>query len=143
MLMPTVVDRIEQVARMFTAPRAITLVSVPWFPWPRRSRQVLEALERGCDTWFGNSIAFFDLWPEQEEELHRWYDELCARSHPRFELHGHGYGPFWWIVHGEIADCLTKPYEQSVEALQQRYIQLNLASPEPPVANPDAPTGRN
>jgi hypothetical protein len=65
-------------------------------------------------------VEFFDLWLEQNEELKRWYDAQCASARPMFELHGHGYGPLWWLVNGNVLDCLTKPYEYSLTELQQR-----------------------
>ena len=45
---------------------------------------------------------------------------VCERHAPRFELHGHGYGPLWWQFAGVVVECLTKPYEQPLISLQQR-----------------------
>ena len=105
--------------------RAIAVVSVPWSPWPRKSRVVLAALEDSRDVWLpGLAVEFFDLWPEREDELNRWYEGMCQSHAPRFELHGHGYGPLWWLAGGAVLDCLTKPYEQPLESLQQRSATL-------------------
>ncbi|HTI52055.1 MAG TPA: hypothetical protein VL475_13920 [Planctomycetaceae bacterium] len=93
---------------------------------------MLNQLERSRDNWLpGAPVAFFDLWPEREEALHAWYDELCELRFPKFELHGHGYGPFWWLTNGQIVDCLTKPCEHTLEALQQRYVELNRDAVNP------------
>jgi hypothetical protein len=137
--MPIVVERMDQVAQMFSAPRVLTLVSVPWSPWPRQSRQIFDELEKSRDNWLpGLQVSFFDLRPESDEALHGWYDGFCAIHSPQFELHGHGYGPFWWLANGEIVDCLTKPCEYTLEALQQRYRQLNLEPVCPSAKSPNA-----
>jgi hypothetical protein len=142
--MPIVVERMDQVAPMFSVPRAIALVSVPWSPWPLRSRQMLNQLERSREDWLPSApLAFFDLWPEREKALHAWYDELCEFCFPKFELHGHGYGPFWWLTDGEIVDCLTKPYEHTLEALQQRYVVLNREFVKPHSPNPGSTSQSN
>src|SRR5262245_43923015 len=96
------VERIEQVPLMLTSERAIALVSVPWSPGPVLSRRVLAALESNQEQWLpGVLVAFFDLWPEREEALLAWYEEQCRLHWPRFELHGHGWGPLWWLVRGQ------------------------------------------
>jgi hypothetical protein len=119
--MANVVERLEQVPPFLAAPRVIALVSVPWSPWPRRSRQSLEALEASREEWLpGCPVEFFDLRPEQEEELNRWYDALCRSHWPRFALHGDGYGPLWWLARGQVLDCLSKPYGYCLESLQRR-----------------------
>jgi hypothetical protein len=123
--MAEVVKTMGQVFRMLSASRAIVLVSVPWSPWPRKSREVLAALESTQKQWaFNASVEFFDLWPESEEALTGWYEELCITSSPRFVLHGHGYGPLWWLAEGKVLSCLAKPYEYPMEELQQRSKSL-------------------
>ena len=110
---------------MLAAPRAIALISVPWSPWPRKSRDVLAALESSRQLWSpGASVMFFDLWPEREDELNRWYEGLCQSHAPRLELHGHGYGPLWWLAGGVVLECLTRPYEQPLASLQRRSAAL-------------------
>lgn len=110
---------------MLSASHTIALVSVPWSPWPRKSREVLAALESTRGQWSPDSPAeFFDLWPERDDELNRWYEALCVSSSPRFELHGHGYGPLWWLAEGKVLGCLTKPYDHTLEDLQQRSAAL-------------------
>jgi hypothetical protein len=107
------------------AARAIVLVSVPWSPWPGKSREVLAALEATRGHWSPDaSVEFFDLWPERNEELNRWYDKLCADLSPQFELHGHGYGPLWWLAEGDVLECLTKPYEHALETLRRRSAEI-------------------
>jgi hypothetical protein len=116
-----VVDNMRQASAMLSASHAIAVVSVPWSPWPRKSRQVLAALGSTRGHWSPDSfVEFFDLWPERDGELNRWYDALCASASPWFELHGHGYGPLWWLASGKVLECITKPYEYSLEELQQR-----------------------
>jgi hypothetical protein len=44
------------------------------------------------------------------------------------ELHGHGYGPLWWLAGGVVLVCLTKPYERPLASLQQRSAALLQAS---------------
>ena len=84
-------------------------------------RSVLDALEASQREWAANSpVGFFVLWPEEEDELRRWYEELCRQHAPRFELHGHGYAPLWWLVEGQVVDCMSRPYEASVPVLQSR-----------------------
>jgi hypothetical protein len=119
--MVQVVENMQQATLMLSASRAIALVSVPWSPWPRKSRDVLDALESTRGQWFPDShVEFFELWPERDSDLNRWYDALCVSASPRFELHGHGYGPLWWLAAGKVLDCITKPYEYPQEELQQR-----------------------
>lgn len=123
--MVNVIEHLEQTAAMMSAPRAIVLVSVPWSPWPQKSRRTLAALEATRTLWSPNAaVEFFDLWPERNEELNRWYDELCASASPRFALHGDGYGPFWWMVEGKVLKCLTRPYEIPPQSLQQRSAEI-------------------
>ena len=119
--MVNVIDNIELLPPLLAAPRAIALVAVPWSPWHAWSRRVLDALESSRALWLpGGQVQFFVLWPERDEKLNPWYEELCQAHYPRFELHGHGYAPLWWLAEGQIMDCLTKPYEMSLEDLQQR-----------------------
>lgn len=119
--MATVIDSLGLLPAMHAAPRAIALVAVAWSPWHRRSRLVLDALEASRAEWSPNSpVGFFVLWPEEEDELRRWYEELCRQHAPRFELHGHGYGPLWWLVEGQVVDCMSRPYEAGRPALQER-----------------------
>jgi hypothetical protein len=119
--MARVVERMDQVPALLAAPRAVALVSVPWSPWPRKSRDVLVALERNRESWLpGAPVEFFDLWPEREDELNSWYEGMCHSHAPRFELHGHGYGPLWWLAGGVVLECQTKPYELPLEALRER-----------------------
>lgn len=123
--MAHVVQTMAQMHPMLSASRAIVLVSVPWSPWPRKSRDMLAALESTLGHWSrGPAVGFFDLWPECDGELNRWYEVLCANSSPQFELHGHGYGPLWWLAEGEVLDCLSRPYEYTLESLQQRSAGL-------------------
>jgi hypothetical protein len=114
-----------QVSQMLSASRAIVLVSVAWSPWPRKSREVLVALEFSRGQWAPNAtVEFFDIWPERDDELNHWYEGLCVNSAPPFELHGHGYGPLWWLAKGKVLECLSKPYEYPLETLQQRAAAL-------------------
>jgi hypothetical protein len=123
--MAHVIEKIRQVSQIQWAGRAIVLVSVPWSPWPSKSREVLAALESTQMQWSrGASARFFDLWPERDGELNHWYETLCIHGSPLFTLHGHGYGPLWWLAEGRILDCLPKPYEYSLESLQQRSAAL-------------------
>src|ERR1700730_19441219 len=123
--MPIEVASLDLLASMLVAPRAIVLVSVPWSPWPPKSWNILAALETTRNVWFPNaSVEFFELFPEKEEKLNEWYQFKCKRQAPLRELHGHGYGPLWWLAEGEVIDCLAKPYEHSLESLQQRSMTL-------------------
>jgi hypothetical protein len=119
--MVVIIERIEQLSAIHSADRAIVLVSVDWSPWPKESRNTMTALEESRDEWSPDSaVEFFDFWPDRDIELERWYDETCRRYAPQFELHGHGYGPFWWMRNGKILDCLTMPYKPPISQLQQR-----------------------
>src|SRR5215813_9873275 len=101
--MVVAVEGAAQLPALLAAPRAIVLVSVPWSPWPRKSRDALAALEASREQWSPNApVAFFALWPEGEDALNRWYEGLCEQYSPRFELHGHGYGPLWWVAGGAV-----------------------------------------
>jgi hypothetical protein len=120
-IMANVIDNMELLSRVLAAPRAIALVAVAWSPWHRRSLPILERLESSQGQWSPNyPVSFFVLWPEKDGELNRWYDELCRQEYPRFELHGHGYAPLWWLIDGRVVDCLMKPYEANLRALQMR-----------------------
>jgi hypothetical protein len=119
--MATVINKMEQLSAMLAAPRAISLLAVAWSPWHRLSLPKLEALESTREQWSPQaSVDFFALWPENDRELNRWYDELCRQQSTQFELHGHGYAPLWWLTNGIIVDCLAKPYQESLAALQTR-----------------------
>ena len=116
-----VVENMRQASQLLSAPRAIVLVSVPWSPWPHKSREVLIALDSTRAFWSPAIVVeFFDLWPERDHELNRWYEALCISLSPRFELHGHGYGPLWWLANGKVLECITKPYDYPLEELRQR-----------------------
>lgn len=119
--MAALIQNMPQLSSMLSARRAICLVSVPWSHWPRQSRPILAALESTQKQWSPDFLVlFFELCPEGNDELNRWYEALCINSSPRFELHGHGYGPLWWLTHGDVLDCLTRPYDYALEELQQR-----------------------
>jgi hypothetical protein len=119
--MTALIDNIRTIPTMLGAPRAIVLVAVAWSPWHQRSRPLLVALESSQEEWSpGRPVDFFELWPERDAELNHWYEELIHHSWPRFELHGHGYAPFWWLRQGEVIDCLTNPYEAGLAVLQER-----------------------
>jgi hypothetical protein len=119
--MAHVIERVQQVPALLTAPRAVALVSVPWSPWPQKSRDVLAVLERSRELWLPDTpVEFFDLWPERDDKLNRWYEGICQSHALRFELHGHGYGPLWWLAGGVVLGCQTKPYELPLESLQER-----------------------
>lgn len=123
--MAYVVENIQQASPMLSASRAIALVSVAWSPWPRLSREVLAALESTLGQWSPDPLVeLFDLWPERDDELNRWYDALCVSLSPRFELHGHGYGPLWWMANGKVLECITRPYEYPLEELQERSVAV-------------------
>jgi hypothetical protein len=123
--MARVIENMTDLTSMLSSSCAIAIVSVPWSPWHSKSREVLAALESTCRQWSPNaSVKFFDLWPERDEELNRWYTALCTNLSPRLELHGHGYGPLWWLAEGEVLECLIKPYEYSLETIQQRSAEL-------------------
>jgi hypothetical protein len=122
--MASVIDNMGLLAPMLTAPRAIGLVAVAWSPWHRQSRAVLDSLESAQQQWSpGRPVDFYILWPEKDAELNRWYENLCREKYPRFELHGHGYAPLWWLVRGHVIDCLIKPYQTRLETLQQRSVK--------------------
>jgi hypothetical protein len=115
------IDSIQSLSSMLMAPRSIGMIAVAWSPWHRRSRPLLAALEASQPDWsVSHPIDFFELWPEKDANLSQWYEELVNRSWPRFELHGHGYAPFWWLRQGEVVDCLSKPYDVELTALQER-----------------------
>jgi hypothetical protein len=119
--MAQTIKQMGQLATMLLAPRAITVVSVAWSPFPRKSRDALAALESTQEFWSPKSpIEFFDLWPEEDETLNSWYDGECRAAYPKFELHGHGYGPIWWLANGKVLDCLTGPYNFPLGELQER-----------------------
>lgn len=85
----------SQLPNVLAAPRAIVLVSVEWSPGPKKSRQMLAALEDSREIWLPASVVeFFDLRPEHDEELNRWYERQCREESAGFALHGDGYGPF-------------------------------------------------
>jgi hypothetical protein len=119
------VTSIKHLPAMLTAPRAIALVFVAWSPWPSKSRDILTDLESNRKVWLpSSSLEFFELWPERDESLNSWYEDMCKSYALRFELHGHGYGPLWWLVRGEVIDCLSKPYGHSLETLQRRSVAI-------------------
>jgi hypothetical protein len=121
--MATEIEDIAALASLLSAPRAIALVYVPWSPWPRKSRVVLGELEASQVEWSTEMpISFFVLSPEKDETLNAWYEGVCSEYSQRFVLHGDGYGPFWWLSRGKIIDCLTKPYDVALKALQMRSI---------------------
>ena len=106
------IETVDQIPALVNASRAIALLSVPWSVWPRKSKKVLELLEKTQTTWASDlRIEYFDIWPEKNEELNRWYEGLCEEYADQFELHGHGYGPLWWVRDGVILRSMTKPYE--------------------------------
>jgi hypothetical protein len=72
-------------------------------------------------------VEFFDLWPERDDELNGWYDKQCLDLAPWFELHGHGYGPLWFLARGQVLDCLNKPYEYRLADLQRRAADIFAA----------------
>ena len=119
--MPHVVESMQQLGPMIAAPRAVVLVSVPWSPWPNKARPSLATLaltrRRWSPVW---QVEFFDLRPESDEELNRWYESVLREYWPRFELSAGGYGPFWWVTRGRVIDYLTKPYNLSLEELERR-----------------------
>jgi hypothetical protein len=97
------------------------MIAVAWSPWHQRSRPVLVTLESSQSQWSpGRPVSFFELWPEKDANLNQWYQDLTHQKWPRFELHGHGYAPFWWLRHGEVIDCLSKPYQAGLPGLQKR-----------------------
>jgi hypothetical protein len=119
--MSALIDTILALPAMLGAPRGIVLVAVAWSPWHQRSRPLLAALESSQADWSpGRPVHFFELWPEKDSDLYQWYEALARRSVPRFELHGHGYAPFWWLRQGDVIDCLSKPYQADLAVLQQR-----------------------
>jgi hypothetical protein len=119
--MVSVIDNMPSLQQMLSADRAITLVAVPWSPWYRFSRPILDALEVSEAQWSPKCpVKFFVLWPEKDDELNQWYEQLCQQERPRFELHGHGYAPLWWLARGQVVDCLAKPYEVDAAMLQKR-----------------------
>ena len=110
---------------MLTCERAIALVYVPWSPGPRFGMPLLAALEATSQDWSRNNrIGFFVLYEEAEARLSAWFAGTCKQYEPRFVLHGNGWGPFWWLVHGGIVDCIEKPYEASIEELKERSKRL-------------------
>jgi hypothetical protein len=119
--MAHVIQCLSQVSQMTSAVRAITVVSVPWSVTPRKSRELMANLEATRASWSPHvDIEFFDIWPEREDELNRWYEEQCQLAWPMFELHGHGHGPLWWHTNGRVLGCLTKPYELPLEEIQRK-----------------------
>jgi hypothetical protein len=122
--MATIIDHGDQVSLLTTTPRAIAMVSVEWSPWHRKSRHVLAALEDTREHWTVRSVSFFELWPEREQGIRGWYNQLCQSYAPEFELHGHVFGPLWWLVDGDIVGCQLKPYELGLRVLQARSASL-------------------
>ena len=121
----TVVEGLRDLPGLLAAPRAVAVVSVPWSPWPRRSREALAALERTRGDWSPSAeVAFFDLRPEAGAGLGRWYEAWVAQHAARFELHGHGYGPLWWLAGGAVLGCLAKPYDRPPADLERRSAAL-------------------
>ncbi|MFL5244031.1 MAG: hypothetical protein ACJ8FY_18160 [Gemmataceae bacterium] len=119
--MAYVIDNMGLLAPMLNAPRSIAVVAVAWSPWHYQSRALLQVLESSQEQWSaGRPVDFYALWPEKDAELNRWYGDLIREQYPRFELHGHGYAPFWWLIKGQVVDCLTKPYETKLAWLQDR-----------------------
>jgi hypothetical protein len=126
--MSIVINSLGQIPRLMAAPRSIALLFVEWSPGPYRSRVVLNNLEASRNEWSPkHAIEFFEIVPEAQDELNRWYEELCRLYSPRFELHGHGWGPLWWVANGEVLDCLTKPYELPLETSIQRSVNVLLS----------------
>jgi hypothetical protein len=118
-----VVDSLQELQPLLAAPRAIVLVAVAWSPWPAKSRVTLGALEESQRRWSPNaSVEFFELWPENEPALRQWYEDVCRSHAERFELHGHGYGPLWWLANGTVLNCIKKPYERSLDSLESASI---------------------
>jgi hypothetical protein len=118
--MPALIDTIRALPTMLAASRGIVLVAVAWSPGYLRSRPLLSALESSQAQWSpAHPVNFFELWPEKDAQLNEWYEALIHKL-PRFELHGHGYGPFWWLRQGEVIDCLSKPYEAGLAILEKR-----------------------
>ncbi|MDB5345835.1 MAG: hypothetical protein JWP89_4212 [Schlesneria sp.] len=116
-----VILNVPQLSQMQLASRAIALISVPWSPWPQKSREVLVSLETSQEQWSPQCpVEFFDVWPERDAELNRWYEMQCVDAEPKFELHGHGYGPLWWLANGKVLECLAKPYDLPLKEIQRR-----------------------
>ena len=90
---------------------------------PALGSPVLDSLNATQQQWSPEPISFFVLCPAGDRRLADWYSDLYHLYEPRFTLHGHGWGPFWWLVRGTIVDCLTKPYEQSIEQLRERTLK--------------------
>lgn len=119
--MSDVIDNMDGLPALLAARRAVAVIAVAWSPWHRESRAVLGRLETTRSEWSpGRPVGFFILWPESDAELNRWYEAMCQHYLPHFELHGHGYAPLWWLKRGEVVDCLSKPYETELAALQDR-----------------------
>jgi hypothetical protein len=108
----------------------MTFVYVDWSPGPRISRANFTALEETRSRWFPeHEVNFYELHPEAEEELNRWYDEMLQTYHPRFALHGHGNGPIWWMERGEVVACTDRPaHAYTVDELQ-RYSRKAFTTP--------------
>ncbi len=115
------IDRADGRRALLAAPRAVGMVAVAWSPAHHRTRPVLEALAARQGVWLpGWPVTFFELWPEEDAALNPWYEAFCREIHPRFRLHGDGWAPLWWLVEGEVVDCLPKPWEAELVALEER-----------------------
>jgi len=117
--MPSIVSTLDGARAVMNAARAVVLVYVEWSPFPRQSQKVLIELEASAEDWCSEPVAFFVLRPEDDEQINAWYEALMSK-HPDMELHGHGYGPFWWIRDRAIVDCMRNPYRLSLEELKSR-----------------------
>lgn len=117
---PTTVSTLPDAKSIFNQDRAIVLVYVDWSTTPRLSLAKLNTLKATTAEWCPNdAVVFYVIRPEDDKQLHAWYESLFAK-YPQFELHGHGWGSFWWIKDGKIVDCVNQPWSISDEDLRTR-----------------------
>lgn len=122
---PTTVSTLPDAKSIFNEERAIVLVYVDWSMTPRLSLDKLNALKATSLEWCPNDpVAFYVIRPEDDNQLNAWYESLFDK-YPQFQLHGHGWGPFWWVNDGKIVDCVHKPWNISDDDLRARSV-LNL-----------------
>ena len=94
-----------------------------WSPAPQLSLEKLANLQANAPSWCqAGSVDFYMLRPEDDQQLNAWYKSLF-NEYPQFALHGHGWGPFWWVKDGKIVDCESHPYAMTDVELRERSIR--------------------
>ncbi len=120
--MAVTISHINDLTQLLESDRAIVLVWVGWSRGPYFSRNLLTTLEETVSNWSPNmAVNFYILDVEAEEQLSKWYENKCLAYQEKFTLHGHGWGPFWWMRQGQIVDCVSIPWKDC--DVQQRSIE--------------------